>query len=894
MFGTMRASDACKNNRIHAIGGIENQLLSKGKAGKATHMEPASHTSSCVAKLVDPPIKPLFKPVDYVETLAEIHEELESAEEHEKSGLYLEQSFLFRGLGELKLMRRSLRSAYQHAVTSHERIVYASWLKYERRGEELDNKPLCDNRKAEFLRTATVSSCTFQPVDVCTRMPDADIHLEGCLMSRVSEDAVVFHIDGEQVYCNRQKMASLSSPFHAMLNGCFTESRTSDIEFSGNGISAPGLRLVEKFSKTGRLEQTTPNVVMEVLAFANRFFCEKMRDACDNYLAAMVHSLQDATVLIESGLVENAQALIAACLQVFLHELPGSLQVPQVARLFYDAEWRDKLRLAGHSSFALYSLLSHVAMEEDSSSDLSANLLEQMRGYAVSDRQKSLVLHQLGCVMLAKKHYAEAQELLLGAAQFGHAYSLAGVARVKYKCGQRQAAFTEATAIISGYKQCGWMFQERSLYCTGNEKLLDLDKATELDPTLPYPYKYRAALLMHEQKVPEAIVEINRILGFKVTPDCLELRIYFCLAIQDYAGAVRDLRALLTLDPSYAMYSGRVSATQLLELLSQHVDQWTKADCWMQLYDRWSSVDDIGSLAVVHQMLESDPGKGLLFFRQSLLLLRLNCPKAAMRSLRLAREHANSEHERLVYEGWILYDTGHRQEALLKAEESIALQRSFEAFFLKAYALADTSLDESSSAKVVELLEEALKCPSDGLRKGQALNNLGSVYVDCEKFELAADCYVSALKIRHTRAHQGLARVHFLQGDRKSAYEEMTKLIEKACNNATAYEKRSEYCDRDTIMADLNMVTQIDPLRTYPYRYRAAVAMDNHKEEEAIAELSKALAFKADLHVLHLRAAFYECTGDVPSALRDCRAALSVDPNHQDSLELRSRVHSRL
>lgn len=104
----------------------------------------------------------------------------------------------------------------------------------------------------------------------------------------------------------------------------------------------------------------------------------------------------------------------------------------------------------------------------------------------------------------------------------------------------------------------------------------------------------------------------------------------------------------------------------------------------------------------------------------------------------------------------------------------------------------------------------------------QALNNLGSVYVDCGKFKLAADCYVSALKIRHTRAHQGLARVYALQGERKSAHEEMTRLIEKARNNASAYEKRSEYCERDLTMADLSMVTQLDPLRTYPYRYRAA------------------------------------------------------------------------
>lgn len=90
-----------------------------------------------------------------------------------------------------------------------------------------------------------------------------------------------------------------------------------------------------------------------------------------------------------------------------------------------------------------------------------------------------------------------------------------------------------------------------------------------------------------------------------------------------------------------------------------------------------------------------------------------------MRSLRLARNNSSSESERLVYEGWILYDTGNREQALSKAEKSIHTQRSFEAFFLKAYVLADTSLDPESSSHVIQLLEEALKCPSDGLRKGQ-------------------------------------------------------------------------------------------------------------------------------------------------------------------------------
>lgn len=264
-----------------------------------------------------------------------------------------------------------------------------------------------------------------------------------------------------------------------------------------------------------------------------------------------------------------------------------------------------------------------------------------------------------------------------------------------------------------------------------------------------------------------------------------------------------------------------------------------------------------------------------------------------MRSLRLARNLSTSKHERLVYEGWILYDTGYREEALNKAEDSISIQRSFEAYFLKAYTLADASLDPDSSSFVIQLLIDALKCPSDGLRKGQALNNLGSIYVDCGKHDLAADCYINALDIKHTRAHQGMARVYSLKDDRKAAYDEMTKLIEKAVNSASAYEKRSEYCDRENATRDLTMATQLDPLRTYPYRYRAAVLMDEQKETEAVEELTKAISFKPELQMLHLRAAFYESMSDYNLALRDCEAALCLDPNHKETLELYNRTQKQ-
>lgn len=69
--------------------------------------------------------------------------------------------------------------------------------------------------------------------------------------------------------------------------------------------------------------------------------------------------------------------------------------------------------------------------------------------------------------------------------------------------------------------------------------------------------------------------------------------------------------------------------------------------------------------------------------------------------------------------------------------------------------------------------------------------------------------------------------------------------------------------------------------------------MDENKEEEAIGELTQALAFKPDLQLLHLRAAFQESMGDSASTLRDCEAALCMDPEHGDTLELYNKASAK-
>ncbi|CAL9765026.1 unnamed protein product [Musa acuminata subsp. burmannicoides] len=921
------SSSSCEKPLLRHVASLRSKSIQGGNnGGGRNHYTPSLLPDSLLpfglpsADHIDPPVDPFLRHVDPVSALSDSFRRLSSTTEAEADAgvgderllvlcdLHLEQLSLFRPVADPKLLRRSLRSARLHAPNAHHRVVLSAWLRFERREDQLlpspsplsscsPTSPALECPRAALLSPSSSSDllcpCRHPPPDP-SPSSSASVPAPRRHGQEEIEDADVwFCIGDDEVPCVRSSIAALSKPLSTLLYGGFAEAQRERISFSHNGISVRGMKAVDVFSRTGRLDEFPPDTVLELLAFANKFCCEGLKSACDAKMASLVRNLDDALLLVEYGLEETAYLLVAACLQVFLRELPRSLSDPDITRLLCTQEGRERLEAADHASFLLYHFLSQVAMEEDMKSNTTVMLLERLVECATPGWQKQLALHQLGCVMLERGEYKDAQRWFEEAASEGHVYSRIGVARAKFKKGHKYSAYKLASSLIDDFEPVGWMYQERSLYCNGKEKMLDLRVATELDPTLAYPYKYRAIALMENGKVGAAIAEVNKIIGFKVSTDCLELRAWFCLALEDYEGAVQDTRALMTLDPSYLMFHGKLHGDQLIEILQQHGKQWDMADCWMQLYDRWSAVDDIGSLAVVHQMLAKESANSSLRFRQSLLLLRLNCQKAAMNSLRLARNHSIHDHERLVYEGWILYDTGHRDEALAKAEESISVQRSFEAFFLKAYALADSNLDPTSSSYVIQLLEQANSCASDNLRKGQAHNNMGSIYVDCDMLDEAAECYLKALGIKHTRAHQGLARVYYLKNQKKAAYDEMTKLIEKAKNNASAYEKRSEYCDRDMAKSDLNMATKLDPLRTYPYRYRAAVLMDDNKEEEAIAELSQAIAFKPDLQLLHLRAAFYDSMGDTASTLRDCEAALCLDPSHCDSMDLRNKALGR-
>ncbi|KAL6003188.1 hypothetical protein ACLOJK_023411 [Asimina triloba] len=622
--------------------------------------------------LIEPSIDPHLKAVDFVDTLASIHRLLRDAPPAARVGIYLYQYSVFRDLADPKLLRRSLRATRQHAVSAHDKLVTAAWLRFERREDELEGAMAskCAGRMLECPVAALLPG--YDPESVydpcpCRRPPadasdadacnddehddnvvedaqiddddnvvedaqiddddnvvEEDVQMEECSTS-ADEGDVAFCIGDKEVVCIRSSIAALSKPLKAMLYGCFREAWKEKINFSHNGISVNGMRGVDGFSRTGCLDSFPIETLLELLSFANVFCCEELKSACDRRLASFVDCIDDAVILVEYGLEETAHSLVGACLQVFLRELPRSFNLPEVSKLLCSEEGRERLALVGHASFLLYYFLSQVAMEEDLRSNRTVMLLERLEESADEGWQKQLAAHQLGCVLLEREEYKDAQHWFEAAANAGHVYSMAGVARAKHKRGHKYSAYKLANSLISEHKPSGWMLQERSLYCIGKERMVDLYAATKMDPTLTFPYKYRAVMMSEESKIGAAISEMNKILGFKVTTDCLELRAWFSLATEEYEAALRDIRALLTLDPDYMMFHGKLRGEQLMEMLCQKLQPWGAVDCWMQLHDRWSCVDDIGSLAVVHQMLQlkdTAMTPSTLRFRQSLLLLR--------------------------------------------------------------------------------------------------------------------------------------------------------------------------------------------------------------------------------------------------------------------------------
>lgn len=579
---------------------------------------------------IEPSIEPYLKPINLVETLSELYNRIEFCLQSEKVSLYVELFSVLCGLGDQKLLRRCLRTARQNAEDVMSKVVLSAWLRFERRDDELVgvcsidcvgyNVLECPKKNLEngFFPCSINDHCQCHE-----ERKDENFNNESvCLFDNEEESDVLFCVGNEEINCVRWRIASLSEPFNAMLYGDFLESKKWKIDFSKNGVSLEGMKALEFYSRTKRLELFTPMIVLELLSFSNRFCCEELKSSCDSHLASIVESVEDALILIEYGLEEKATLLVASCLQMFLRELPNSLHNSKVINLFCSFEAKEKLAMVGCASFLLYYFLSQVSMEESMVSKITMMLLERLKECASQRWEKALAFHQLGCVLLERREYKESQHCFEEAFELGHVYSMAGVARTKHKQGQPYSAYKLISSIIFEYKPNGWMYQERALYNMGKEKCFDLDFATELDPSLSFPYKYRALEKVEEKKIKEGITELDRFLGFKLSPDCLELRAWLYIALEDYDSAVRDIRALLTIEANYITLHGKIQGEYLVQVLSSRIQKKNQAECWMQLYQQWSSVDDVGSLAITHQMLENEPGKSVLEFRQSLLLLR--------------------------------------------------------------------------------------------------------------------------------------------------------------------------------------------------------------------------------------------------------------------------------
>lgn len=87
---------------------------------------------------IEPSIEPYLKPINLVETLAELYQRIEfCSTQNEKVTLFVELFSVLYGLGDQKLLRRCLRNARQNAEDVISKVVLSAWLRFERRDDEL-------------------------------------------------------------------------------------------------------------------------------------------------------------------------------------------------------------------------------------------------------------------------------------------------------------------------------------------------------------------------------------------------------------------------------------------------------------------------------------------------------------------------------------------------------------------------------------------------------------------------------------------------------------------------------------------------------------------------------------------------------------------------------------
>jgi hypothetical protein len=174
--------------------------------------------------------------------------------------------------GERKLALQNLESARKAAVTEQQKLVYDHWARFQRRDIAESSSELLRRQSRSFLEECQNDSCSNEkPAETSSKSYRAQacscIHAESTENSperqkdgngdaekafgplgegsggriQAAEDVVLLTVEGQFVACCRERMAELSTPFHAMLKGEYQESRKTAIPFDFNGLSPSGV-----------------------------------------------------------------------------------------------------------------------------------------------------------------------------------------------------------------------------------------------------------------------------------------------------------------------------------------------------------------------------------------------------------------------------------------------------------------------------------------------------------------------------------------------------------------------------------------------------------------------------------------------------------------------------
>lgn len=92
---------------------------------------------------------------------------------------------------------------------------------------------------------------------------------------------VTLVVDGEEFYCHKCVLASLSTYFNAMFSTELAESKQTNVSI--NSVESCTMKLIIDYAYTSQLDITDINV-QNVLTAANLFDIMSLKEACSRYM----------------------------------------------------------------------------------------------------------------------------------------------------------------------------------------------------------------------------------------------------------------------------------------------------------------------------------------------------------------------------------------------------------------------------------------------------------------------------------------------------------------------------------------------------------------------------------------------------------------------------------